>query len=141
MTPEQRLVAVNVDLSNNKTFAIMSGVACVGTNHIVDDMPTAGTNGRDVYYGRDFMMGLTRKQLRFVVLHESLHKALRHCVEYNDLVKREPEACNIAMDYVVNSFIEESDPKHEFIEHTTEPSLYYTLSITACLSCKFSRTC
>ena len=123
MTAEQRLTAVNVDLANHKTFAIMSGVACVGKNEIVPDVvcSTAGTDGRDCVYGHDFLMGLTRKQLRFVVLHESFHKALRHCSEYIEVSKREPEATNIAMDYVVNAFIEEADPEHQFIEHPTEP--------------------
>jgi predicted metal-dependent peptidase len=121
MSPEQRLTAVNVDLANNKTFAIMSGVACVGVNKFSDALPTAGTDGRDVYWNPDFLMTLTRKQLRFVVLHESFHKALRHCSEYQEICKREPKASNIAMDYVVNSFIEEADPEHAFIDHPTDP--------------------
>jgi predicted metal-dependent peptidase len=125
MTAEQRLTAVNVDLANNKTFATLSGVACVGTNFIDDNMPTAATNGRDCYYGRAFLMAQTRKQLRYVVLHESLHKALRHCSEYNDICKREPKASNMAMDYVVNAFIEESDPEFTFIERPTiEPLVH-----------------
>ena len=135
MTAEQRLIAVNVDLANHKTFAIMSGVACVGVNKIVPDAvcSTAGTDGRDVIWGENFLMSLTRKQLRFVVLHESFHKALRHCYEYNDVSEREPEATNIAMDYVVNAFIEEADPQHTFIEHPTEPkpllhAKYYGMS-------------
>ena len=121
MSPEQRLTAVNVDLANNKTFAIMSGVACVGVNKFSDALPTAGTDGRDVYWNPDFLMTLTRKQLRFVVLHESFHKALRHCSEYQEVCKREPKASNIAMDYVVNSFIEEADPEHAFIEYPDDP--------------------
>ena len=125
MTAEQRLTAVNVDLANNKTFASLSGVACVGTNFIDDTFPTAATNGRDCYYGREFLMAQTRKQLRYVVLHESLHKALRHCSEYNDICKREPKASNIAMDYVVNAFIEESDPEFTFIQRPTiEPLVH-----------------
>ena len=121
MTAEQRLTAVNVDLANNKTFAIMSGVACVGVNKFTDAIPTAGTDGRDVYWNQDFVMTLTRKQLRFVVLHESFHKALRHCSEYQEICKREPKASNIAMDYVVNSFIAEADPQHTFMDFPTKP--------------------
>jgi len=121
MTAEQRLIAVNVDLANNKTFAIMSGVACVGANKFTDAIPTAGTDGRDVYWNQDFVMSLTRKQLRFVVLHESFHKALRHCSEYQEICKREPKASNIAMDYVVNSFIVEADPQYTFMELPTKP--------------------
>jgi len=125
MNAEQRLTAVNVDLANNKTFAIMSGVACVGKNIIDDTVPTAATNGRDCYYGHDFLMAQTRKQLRYVVLHESFHKALRHCSEYNEICQREPKASNIAMDYVVNAFIEEADPEFQFVERpTVEPLVH-----------------
>lgn len=119
MNAEQRITAVNVDLANNKTFAIMSGVACVGNNEIRDGYPTAGTNGRDCIYGREFVMAQNRKQMRYVVLHESFHKALRHCSEYMEVCKREPQASNIAMDYVVNAFIEEADPNFQFVERPT----------------------
>lgn len=125
MNAEQRITAVNVDLANNKTFAIMSGVACVGKNDIVDGFPTAGTNGRDCIYGREFVMEQNRKQMRYVVLHESFHKALRHCSEYNEVCEREPQASNIAMDYVVNAFIEEADPQFTFIERPTVPVLFH----------------
>lgn len=125
MNAEQRITAVNVDLANNKTFAIMSGVACVGKNEIRDGFPTAATNGRDCIYGREFVMAQNRKQMRYVVLHESFHKALRHCSEYNEICKREPKASNIAMDYVVNSFIEEADPQYQFVERPTVPVLIH----------------
>lgn len=125
MNAEQRITAVNVDLANNKTYAIMSGVACVGKNEIRDDHPTAATNGRDCIYGREFVMAQNRKQLRYVVLHETFHKALRHCSEYMEIAKREPKACNIAMDYVVNAFIEEADPEFKFVERPTVPVLIH----------------
>ena len=121
MTPDQRLIAVNVDFTHHKEFAKLSGVACVGTNIFSDEIPTAGTNGRDVIYNPNFVMTLSRKQLRFVVAHETLHKALRHCSEYVEICQREPEASNIAMDYVVNAMIHEADPNLEFIEWTTDP--------------------
>ena len=121
MTPDQRLVAVNVDISNHKVFSSMSGVACVGRNHLTEDLPTAATNGKDCYYNPEFVMAQSRKQMRFVVLHETFHKALRHCSEYVDICKREPQASNIAMDYVVNGLILEADPNKEFIDFTTDP--------------------
>ena len=125
MNAEQRITAVNVDLANNKTYAIMSGVACVGKNEIKDGYPTAATNGRDCIYGREFVMAQNRKQLRYIVLHETFHKALRHCSEYTEICKRVPKASNIAMDYVVNAFIEEADPEFKFVERPTVPVLIH----------------
>ena len=121
MTGHQRISAVNIDIMNHKDFCTLSGVIMVGKTNIVPDLPTAGTNGRDVYYGEEFLMSLSRKQLRFVQLHEALHKALRHCVDYKDIVKKYPQLSNVAMDYVVNGFIEQTDPGHQFIEYTLDP--------------------
>ena len=88
MTPEQRIRAVNIDIMNHVDFSTLSGLVSMGDVHIVDDMPTAGTNGVDVYYGTEFTLRQTRKQLRFVQCHESLHKGLRHCSDYKDIVKK-----------------------------------------------------
>ena len=121
LNPTQRVRAVNIDIMNHKDFCTLSGLVTMGNINIVDDMPTAGTNGVDVFYGKEFSLKQTRKQLRFVQCHEALHKALRHCSDYKDIVKKYPDLSNIAMDYVVNAFIEQTDPKHEFIEHTTNP--------------------
>ena len=121
MTLEQRVRAVNIDIMNHPDFCTLSGLVTMGEIHIVPDLPTAGTNGVDVFYGDSFLAGLTRKQVRFVQLHEAMHKALRHCSDYKDITKKYPQLSNIAMDYVVNAFIEQTDPSHAFIEHTVKP--------------------
>ena len=121
LSAHDKVIAVHVDISNNALFAGLSGVVYVGEVKITKDIPTAGTDGRDVWYGEDFVNGLTRKQLRFVALHEAMHKALQHCSTYNAICKQYPQLSNIAMDYVVNATIEETDPQHTFFEFTTEP--------------------
>ena len=121
MTPEQRVRAVNIDIMNHIDFSTLSGLVTMGEVNIVDGMPTAGTNGVDVFYGTEFTLRQTRKQLRFVQCHEALHKGLRHCSDYKDIVTKYPQLSNIAMDYVVNALIEQTDPNHTFIEHTTDP--------------------
>lgn len=121
MTPIQRVSAVNIDVMNHKDFCTLSGFVTMGEVHIKPDLPTAGTNGVDVFYGEEFLLGLTRKQLRFVQLHEALHKGLRHCSDYQDIVAKYPQLSNVAMDYVVNALIEQTDPNHEFIEYTIDP--------------------
>ena len=121
LSAHDKVIAVHVDISNNALFAGLSGVVYVGDVKITNDIPTAGTNGRDVWYGEDFVNGLTRKQLRFVVLHEAMHKALQHCSTYTAICEKYPQLSNIAMDYVVNATIEETDPTHSFIEFTTAP--------------------
>lgn len=108
MPLEQRIIACHTDIMQHPEFAMLSGVVCVG-KVIVDDRPTAATNGRDVYYGRAFSEALNQKQLRYVVIHENFHKALKHCTEYRDVNAKWPELSNVAQDYVINGLAEESD--------------------------------
>ena len=120
MRPEQRLTAVSLDISKHKEFSQLAGVACVGSVIVTTDIPTAATDGANEYYNPEFVLNMTRKQLRYLKLHETLHKSLRHCVEYKDIVQKEPKVSNIAMDYVVNGLIEEADPTLAFVERPTE---------------------
>jgi len=117
MTPLQRISAVNVDVMGHKQFCTLSGAAMMGRTDIQEGLSTAGTNGRDIFYGPEFVMRLTRRQLRYVHIHEATHIALRHCLEYEDLVKKYPRESNMAMDYVVNAFIEEIDPERKWAAH------------------------
>lgn len=117
---EQRLTAVTIDITNEPRFCGLAGIGMIGEMLVVDDaakMPTAATNGRDEYYGRAFMAQQSRKQARYVKLHEVLHKRLLHCINYPVVTARYPEESNKAMDYVVNGIIEMTDPQHSFIDH------------------------
>ena len=119
MSLNDRIIACHVDISNSALFATLSGIVYVGDVKLDEDIRTAATDGRNVIYAPSFIEPLTRKQLRFLVLHESLHKALHHCTSYKNLCEKYPALCNQAMDYVVNGTIEETDPTHLFIDHPT----------------------
>jgi predicted metal-dependent peptidase len=80
-------------------------VILLGESKIVDDVPTACTNGRDKMYGRDFMASLTQPEMCGVVLHEALHVALKHIFRYPDLIQKDAQLANASMDYVVNAVI------------------------------------
>lgn len=123
LTPMQRVRAVNIDIMNHKDFCSVSGFVTMGDLRIVPDteVPTAGTNGKDIIYGEQFNLSLSRKQLRYVQIHEALHIGLRHCIDYADINKKYPELSNIAQDYVVNAFIEQTDPTFAFVERPTDP--------------------
>lgn len=123
LTPNQKIQAVNIDCMRDRNFALLSGHICAGKSEVKADIPTACTNGIDKYYGEEFISDMTRKQLRYLVLHENFHIALKHCVlaEYHAYVKRfGNRVCNMAMDYVVNGLIEELDPKLQFVERPTK---------------------
>ncbi len=69
---------------------------------LTEELDTAATDGTYIYFSPDFLQDLDDKELDFVLLHEVLHAALRHCARG---VGKEDERFNIACDIVVNSTI------------------------------------
>ncbi|MCS7069469.1 MAG: VWA-like domain-containing protein [Meiothermus sp.] len=65
-------------------------------------IPTAATDGRDVYYNPHFMAALSDEHFDGVLLHEVLHAALLHVTRRSH---RDPERWNIAADIVVNGLL------------------------------------
>ena len=110
LTAEQRIERAHVKLMQSEKFCLFSGVFMVGKVEIRDEVPTAYTNGRDVVYGRAFVDRLNDKQLAFLVIHEAMHKAYRHMTVWSNLAKSDPMLTNMAMDYVINLQIRDSDP-------------------------------
>jgi predicted metal-dependent peptidase len=109
-TPERKLKKVVIDLMRNPIFADMSGIFMLGSKQVVDNIPTACTNGRDELYGTKFVEMLDHRELAFVVVHESYHKMLRHLTTWGRLHKEDPMLANMAMDYVINLAIVNRDP-------------------------------
>ena len=112
---ERRLKKVKIALMRNSKFALWSGILMVGKTYVRDDVPTACTNGRDEIYGSEFIKSLDDKELAFVVLHESLHKAYRHLFTWRKLADEDRELTNAACDYVINLQLLELDPNQEVI--------------------------
>lgn len=64
-----------------------------------DWCPTAATDGRNLYYNRNFFDKLTNKQVEFVVAHEILHNVFDHMMRVEG---RDRFIWNAAADYSVN---------------------------------------
>ena len=60
---------------------------------------TAATDGRALYYNREFFESLSTKNVEFVVAHEILHNVFDHMGRRES---RNPQVYNIAADYCVN---------------------------------------
>lgn len=120
MTLNQRIQAANIDCMRHPKFALLAGVIMMGKSEVTDKLPTAATNGKDKLYGADFIADMPRKQLRYLVLHECFHVALKHCVLYRDIKKKYARKVNKAQDYVINGLIEEMDPEFKFVERPTK---------------------
>lgn len=110
LTAEQKVQRAHVSLMKNPKYCLYSGVFMVGKVEIVDDVPTACTNGRDVMYGRVFIDKLSESNVKGVILHENLHKAFRHTTMWKHLYDKHAQMANMACDYVINQMIVDSDP-------------------------------
>lgn len=114
MTLHERLTACAIDIMAHPEFALVGGLLVMGKRELMPEVRTAATDGLNMYFAPEFIEPQTREQLRYIMLHEALHIGLRHCVTYPEVCKKYPRLSNMAMDYVVNGFIEEIDPDHKW---------------------------
>lgn len=120
LTAEQRIEKVHVKLMRHKQFCLFSGLFMVGKVKVDEDTPTAKTNGLDVTYGRAFVDSLNDKQLAFLILHETMHKAYRHLQVWDTLWKKNPMLANASCDFVINLQIRDYDPSGYDVEMPTD---------------------
>jgi predicted metal-dependent peptidase len=74
----------------------------MGIKEADDWLPTAATDGRNIYFNREFFTPLTVKQVEFVIAHEILHAVFDHMSRREG---RDPKVFNIACDFAVNGQI------------------------------------
>jgi len=109
LTAQQRVQKQHVWLMNNPEYCLYSGLFVFGKTEVVDDIPTACTDGVNVKYGTAFVDSLDDQCLRGLILHETLHKAFRHTTVWRHLYEKNPRLANMACDYVINLLIVDSD--------------------------------
>jgi len=114
-TAERKLQAASVAIMRDPKFRALGGVMMMGALQISDACKTAYTNGRDEVYGRGFVDKLRRKELAFIRLHETMHKALRHLTTYRRLWDIDKQVTNHACDYVINGILVKMDPNETVI--------------------------
>jgi predicted metal-dependent peptidase len=112
---EKRIELVHVSLMREKTFAFFAGLFMVGSTTVTDQKITAGTNGRDAVYGREFVDSLTDKELAFLVMHENMHKCYRHLTIWKALDDIDRNITNAACDFVINIQLYDMDTEEKFI--------------------------
>ena len=105
MTPETRLKKAHIALMKHKDTALYSGIILMGTSKVVDNCPTAYTDGVNKRYGRKFVEELSEPELQALVLHENLHVALNHIGRFRQKFEEDPQLMNVCADYVVNDII------------------------------------
>lgn len=94
----QLIVAARVQLLFDKPFFGNVAARLILVD-ATDWCSTAATDGRHMYYNREFIKSLTKDELMFLVAHE-----IMHCI-YDHLGRRggrDPKLLNMAQDYVIN---------------------------------------
>ena len=122
LTEEQRLTKAVVSIMSSPKYVALAGVLMIGERSVVDDpsVPTACTNGRDEWYGREFVSKLNDAELRFLVLHEVYHKLFRHLTTWKHLYLQDAHLANVACDYVINLKIVDDNYQDGFATMTDE---------------------
>jgi predicted metal-dependent peptidase len=115
MNAEDKITKARTAIMRDPRFVAMSGVLMVGTWEVRDDVPTAGTNGRDVFYGRSFINDADDKLTRFVVLHEYFHVMLMHMTVWQKMFEEDGQTANFAADAVINLMLHDLDPQGYFL--------------------------
>ena len=109
LTVEQLIQKDHVALMKDPKYCLYSGIIMIGRTEVKDDVPTACTDGRNTFYGREYMAKLASSKRKGVILHENLHKAFRHTTVWRHLFKENPTMANMACDYVINLMIMDGD--------------------------------
>ena len=105
LSAEQRLSKNITAIMGNPKYVALAGVLMIGEKGIKDDLPTACTDGKNDYYGRAFVDGLSDSEFRFLILHETYHKLFKHLTTWEHLYKDDAQLANMACDYVINLMI------------------------------------
>lgn len=118
MNVSDRIKRGHIAIMQHKKFCAFSGVLACGKVIVDDSVPTAATNGWDVRYNPGFVEAhmSTDPELRFLILHEAMHKAYRHLNVWRKLHEEDAHLANIAADHFVNLHLQDTDDGEGFIK-------------------------
>ena len=114
LSAQTRLERSHFQCMSHPDFALLSGILMIGRSTIVNNIPTACTDGVNKKYNEAFVLTLSEQEMNGVVLHENGHVMLRHMPMYRYLFDIDAKRANMACDYVVNGWIVDTDPQGKF---------------------------
>jgi predicted metal-dependent peptidase len=124
-----RIKRAHMTMFKHPQTALYSGVMLMGTSAVIDDCPTAYTDGVNKRYGRKYLEKITKEpQVRGLVLHENLHIALKQLPFGMAMFNENRQMANLAADFVVNDIIVNIDGtvnnSHERLVELPEGGVY-----------------
>jgi len=115
-TTERRFKRVKIKLMRSVEFVELSGIMMLGKTEIVEGFPTAATDGRNEFYGKEFLDSQPDEEVAYVICHENMHKAARHPTVYNKLWALDARCANMACDHWINLKLNAMDPLGKLIK-------------------------
>jgi len=112
---EREFKRIRINLMRHRRFVDLGPMMMLGTRTFTDELDTAATNGRDEWYNPEFIFKYGPKEIGFICIHETWHKAGRHFLIYAPLKKLDAALANCAMDFWINQTIIDADPKEEIV--------------------------
>ncbi len=109
LTEEQRLYRCLTQVLDHDRYAAMAGAVQLGVVGIDDDEDTAYTNGRDMYFGREYIRKLEDAEIRGLIVHELYHIIRLHFPHLMWMWELDRETANITWDEVINNLITEEN--------------------------------
>ena len=85
LTAAQRVQKGVVAIMGHERYRALAPILMIGERKVVNDIPTACTNGRDEWYGEAMVDAIRDANVRYILLHESYHKMLRHLITWRNL--------------------------------------------------------
>lgn len=118
MNVQDRLKKAHIAIMQHKVFCSFGSILACGKVKVNSDVQTAATNGWDVIYNPDFVEQHMKSdpELRFLVLHEAMHKAYRHLHVWRTLHDENAQLANIAADHFVNLSLVDTDNGEGFVK-------------------------
>ena len=124
LSAEDKLTKANIALMGHKATMQYTGLLMCGELQIKEDIPTACTDGYNMWFGREFTDTLTNQEVAGVLLHEARHKMFQHGWLWKNLRKENHQLYNIAADYIVNDEIMELSKQHPQLIALPKCALY-----------------
>ena len=103
MTLEERLLKIKIWLGKSQNFPFFSHLLFLLKTVEDETIPTAGTDGENLYINPTWIDKFNDKELRFVLIHECLHLVYGHLWRVGS---KDKLLYNIASDYVINNEIQ-----------------------------------
>lgn len=95
-----KVSTVRISLSTKPEHTFFVSIMMRLNLNFTNEVPTAATDGLNIYFNPDFVESLTLPECAFTFMHETMHVVLKHM---NRRGSRDPKLWNIAADYVINN--------------------------------------